>query len=402
MREIDTPKYRKIYSLRLQIFFFTILLIACSTVPTQTLTTHTGSLIPYRDSNRLFGYMDEETGEIVIKAQYYSASPFIGGFAIVDYEQTPKIINQNNDKMNVGKFDAAYLYSSENGKTVITVLENVIKKTRIAPPWWWPLLLFGEGHITGEKTIFKQRLINLTTGETIIRKKEQLIHNDIEVIGEYFSIDRKLYRFLDNGSVQCVADDENDATQAIAILKDYFKHRGINAHVEDRWGIRIDYGPYVNEKYANPDFTGAFEKLSPDFNIPFERSDGLYRDPRKYLNTSIEINGDRRYLMSFRREEPYAHAEGIYNETRKEWELKPYLFSNNVQYIIYDIKQTNNLHIFELHMDKIPRDPIFHSYTVINTISEKSLRYKVFDTNAKNLYFPFKGGVYYYIDLSQD
>ena len=392
------------------LFFLTILLSVCSTIPTQTPTNHAGSLIPFEGRNNLFGYMDEETGEIVIKAQYHSAGPFIGDFAIVNYENAPKIINQYNKKISVGKFDAAYLFASEDGKTVIAVLENDIEKNRIAPPWLWPLALLLDGELSYQETKFKQRFINLSTGKTIIRKKEQLIHNNIEVIGEYFCIDKKLYKFFDNGSVQCVADDENDATQAITILNDYFKQRGINALVEDYWGIRIDYRPYIDEKYVNPDFTGAFEKLRPEafeqlypaFNIPFEGAVGLYRDPGKYLNTSIEITGDRRYLMRFNREEPSAYAVGIYNETRKEWELKPYLFANNQQYIIFGIKQTNNPHIFELRMSKIPPDPVLRYSTVINTKSDKFIRYNVFDTNDRNNYFPFRGGVYYYIDLSQD
>ena len=365
------------------------------------------NLIPFlsRSSDSepgLFGYMDEETGEIVIEAQYYDAGPFIGDFAVV-LDKKPKIINRDNTQIRVGRFDEAYLFASENGKTTIAVLQITEEKTKIVPPWWWWFAILVGSELTYKETIFKQRLVNLTTGKTIIPQKEQLIENDIQVIGEYFCIVRELYRFLDNGEVQCVADDKNDATQAIAILNAYFEQRGINAIVKDRYGIRIDYDPYIAEIYADPDFTGAFEKLRPDFTIPFQRAYGLYRDPTKYLNTSIEISGDRRYVMRFQRDEPYASAEGIYNETRKEWELKPYLFNfDDEQYIIYDIRQTNNPHVFELNMKKVPPHPVFHYSTVIHTTSEKPMRYKVRDTNDRNNAYPFRGGVYCYIDLTQN
>ena len=392
-----------------------IFLLAACTVPVQTQTSFESNLIPYKDSNRLFGYMNEETGEIIIEAQYSLAGPFIGNFAVVEiynprqrYQQSQiKIINQDNDEIYFGDFYKAKLYSSEDEKTVIAVLTNMYERTRIAAPWWWPFILLFGGNWSYEETIFKERLVNLTTEKTIIHQKEQFLKT--EVIGEYFTVDRKkLYRFLDNGSVQLVA---SDATRAAAILDDYLKERGINASVTGDWEIGIDFRPYIDEKYSNPDFTKAFEKLRPDFDIPFQRSIPLYRDPKVYLNTSIEITGDRRYLMRFRGDgsldlkDPFSSAEGIYNETREEWEIMPYLFFDNAQYVTDTIAQTNNPHLFELRMKKVLRDhaPSYTTvYMIVNTMSEKPVRYGLFDTNQSGSRIPFRGGIYYYIDLSQE
>jgi hypothetical protein len=207
--------------------------------------------------------------------------------------------------------------------------------------------------------------------------------------------------------VQCVADDENDAAQAVAILNEYFEQRGMNALVEIRGGgININYRPYIAQVYADPDFTGAFEKLRPDFTIPFQKAYGLYRDPRKYLNVSLEINGDRKYLMDFHQENPYDYAKGIYNETKKEWELKPYLeLPDGSQYAIWDINQTNNPYVFELKMKKVPPDPMYnYHYTLITTITQpiQSKIAKINNTNDKNNAYPFEGGVWYYYDPEMD
>jgi hypothetical protein len=68
-----------------------------------------------------------------------------------------------------------------------------------------------------------------------------------------------------------------------------------------------------------PVITRTFEELYPDFTIAFQGAKELYRNPKKYLNASIEITGDRKYLMGFLQEKPYSYRKGIYNETRKEW-----------------------------------------------------------------------------------
>jgi hypothetical protein len=387
----------------------------------QTATEHNNNLIPflgprlYPDAPdaSLVGYMDEETGEVVIEAQYYEASPFIGNFAVVNmggryfpYKKL-KIINRNNKQIRTGFFEDAFLYASENGKTTIALLEISKEAIKIIPPgyWFWTILL--GGGVAYKDTIYKQRLINLTTGETIIPEKKQLIHNHIEVVGEYFRIENKLYKFLDNGKVQCVANDENDATNAVAILNAYFEQRGINAVVEARhWGIKIDYEPYIKKMYANPDFSGAFEKLHSDFTIPFQSAHGVYRNPRKYLNTSLEISGDRKYYMIFQRENPYDHAEGVYNETRKEWEIEPYLIvSDDERYKIRNINQTNDPHVFELQLKKGPFAPSGYIFgiMVINTISGNFIRGGVINTNGSvEYYYPYYGGVYYYIDDNMD
>ena len=369
---------------------------------------HNKSLIPFladrkkKYAPRLYGYVDEKTGEIAIEPQYERAGPFIGDFAVVrDIYGKPRIINRDNKRIWVGIFDEAYLYTSENGKTTIAVLEIIEEQTRVAPLLlWWLVILFG-GDLTYKEMIFKERLVNLTTGKTIIHQQYDLIHDDIEVFGEYFCVDSKLYRFLDNGNVQCVADDERDRTRAIAILNAYFEQRGINAIVEDRIGmIRVDYSPYIDKMYADPDFTGAFEKLRPDFTIPFQEANGLYRSPRGLLNTPIEITGDRRYRMRFRQEKPSVYADGIYNETKKEWELEPYLVTpDGEMYFMWNIYQTNNPHVFDLRLLK-PNG--YFIETVIDTVSGKYGQYTASHTNNNSNRYPHKGGVYYYIAEVRD
>jgi hypothetical protein len=401
------------------LFFSVVFLMTCvntNNLP-QTETGQNKNLIPFLASRsasdyRYYGYLDEGTGKeedakIVIEAQYDSAGPFIGDFAVVSvYDKYSrkainKIINRNNKQIYVDKFDEAYLFTSENGRTTIALLEKETAKF-LPPQYWHFAILVGEG-ITVKDT--KQRLVNLTTGEIIIPEQELSIEDLIEVAGEYFSVLKKLYRFHDNGKVQRITNDKWEPAQSTTILKYFFQQRGINAIVEANvHRIDIDYSPYIDKIYANPDFTGAFEKLRSDFTIPFQGAEGLYRDPKKYLNVSIEITGDRRYVMSFQQEEPYLSAKGIYNETRKEWEIEPYLeLPDGRQYTISDIKQTNNPHVFELNMNTVPHDPrVTNFHTVINTITKKTISGKVCDTNDSKITFPCKGGVWYYYDAEMD
>jgi hypothetical protein len=90
----------------------------------------------------------------------------------------------------------------------------------------------------------------------------------------------------------------------------------------------------------------------------------------------------------------------------QSWGIKidydPYIIiSDDEQYNIWDINQTNNPHVFELRTLKVSREPyVPFSHMFFDTVEKKIMRGEINDTNDHNNAYPFRGGVWYYIDLN--
>ena len=347
------------------IFILVFSLLSC--IPHQTETNmipaeNARNLIPFAeyDSKReqKWGYVDEDTGEVIIKAQYVYVTPFVGNYAAVktgwhDYQ---KIINKNGKILPVGQFDVfheVYFITSENGKSTAAILENHYKRTKFTIGGGWQGAWSTPDPHFYKEDYYKYRLVNLTTGRTIIPKRENYLELNVEVVGDYFVADTDLYQFMDNGDIKCVA--KKDPALAVSILQDYLASRGINAVVKgDSVSIDIDYRPYIREKFADPDLSGAFKDLPPEFNVPFESYEPFYRDHRDFLNAPLAIN-ERKYLLHFYNDKTGERAVAIYNESKGERELGPrflliYEHENDkkVPYYIVDIAQTNNPHLYRI------------------------------------------------------
>jgi len=391
-------------------FFILFLLPACANLKNNSPSEYPGkNLIPYADfdseNEQIWGYLDEDTGEIIINAKYDFAGPFVGNFAeVYDSSKNKRLVIDNNGKeVSFPAFHKVYLITSENGNCTLAILEKEVKRTKFQIG----ITMLGVTTDTGfyKETDYKYRLINLKNRKTIIPEKENYLTLNIEAAGDYLIVDTSLYQFLDNGDVKLVVKD--DSERAARILREYFNGRGINAEVKPSFtGIEIDYSPYIKAKHADPDLSGAFKSFNPDFNIPFYKAEPFIRNHRVLLNASLEIN-ERRYLMQFRDNKGVRHAEGIYNETKKEWEVLPYSF-NTVQqemYYVYDILPTNDPCLFRLRFktDELWRD---NRYILIGTgIYSNAEDDFILDYNLgdgypdSSFYFPDKG--IWYRDISR-
>jgi hypothetical protein len=417
----------------------------CKTNSASTETTdlknknYSGNLILYAEldsqKNIRRGYIDEETGEIVIKAQYVDASPFVGNYAVVEYENNDyqskknynkRIINKAGKIIKTGKFEEAYILTSESGKSTAAILENTREKREFAPFYMWGLLMKFDGKISQKEEYYIYNVINLETGKEILHEKKGVLIYNIENVGDYFVARRDLYQFIDNGDIQCVA--KNNPELAVSILKDYFLKRGINAQVEEGiTNIRINYSEYIEEKYANPDFSGAFNKLNKNFNVPFEKYKNFYRDPKIYLNTQLEIT-ERKYLMYFKNEKTSEYAVGLYNETKEEWEIYPNFIidfsdqkdknisNKKIKFYVVDIDQTNNPNLYRLQFknDEIGWDnttTAFIGGSIYSTEKEDFVQGLYLHTDSIHRHFPgpfekdnninFPKSGMYYRDLSR-
>ena len=391
-------------------FFILFLLPACANLKnTSPAENHGKNLIPYADfsseNEQIWGYLDEDTGEIIINAKYDFAGPFVGNFAeVYDSSKNKRLVIDNNGKeVSLPAFHKVYFITSENGNCTLAILEKEKKRTLFQIG----ITMLGVTTETGfyDDTYYKYRLINLNNKKTIIPEKENYLTLNIEAAGDYLIVDTSLYQFFDNRDVKLVVKD--DSERAAQILKEYFNGRGINAEVKPSFtGIKIDYFPYIKAKHADPDLSGAFKSFNPDFDIPFYKADPFIRSHRILLNASLEIN-ERRYLMQFRDNKGVRHAEGIYNETKKEWEVLPYSF-NTVQqemYYVYDILPTNDPCLFRLRFktDELWRD---NRYILIGTgIYSNAEDDFILDYNLgdgypdSSFYFPDKG--IWYRDISR-
>ncbi|MDR0442946.1 MAG: WG repeat-containing protein [Treponema sp.] len=344
------------------VIFCLIFWAACRTESTE-MTNAGRNLIPFvklnPEGDRIWGYLDEDTEEIVIEAKYDIAYPFVGNFAEVTERDTWRtiIIDKDENVVQTPQFHYIYLIASENGKNTVAILRKGYSRTKFQIGFI-PLPVPGSpptGFYT--ETYHKYRLVNLVTGKTIIPERENYLLSSTEVIGDYLLVDKYLYRFMDNGSVKRVAG--NNSGLAVRILNEYFAERGISltagisrTSYQTIENIRIDYEQYRKEHYADPDFSEALNDFSPKFTLLLQDwVRPFHRDPSVFLNAPLEI-GDRRYWLTFysRKDEPYARAEGLYNETKKEWELKPYFIdtvTGELDYLI-DILPTNNPHFVHI------------------------------------------------------
>ncbi|MDR1507850.1 MAG: WG repeat-containing protein [Treponema sp.] len=314
---------------------------------------HAGSLIPFVEydskNEKLWGYLDEDTGEIVIKAQYVFASPFTGNYAVVRNNQLDEesIINKDGEVIPVGRFDEVYFITSENGRGAAAILGNQYTRNKLHIAW-----LSGFSIGSYRQDYSKYRMVNLVTGKTIVPKRKNSLIYTVETVGEYFLVGGDLYQFMDTGDIKYIAKNDPDLT--VNILEDYFERRGIIAHLSIiGYDIKIDYRPYIEKIYADPDLCGALTDLASEFDMPFERAVPFYRDPKIYLNAPLEIS-KRIYLVYFKNNETKERAVGLYNATEAKWIIDPFfkiLFTatdTQKTYYTVDILQTNNPRVYRV------------------------------------------------------
>jgi hypothetical protein len=344
-----------------------------------------GNLIPFAaydiKGETKWGYLDEDTGEIVIAAKYKFAYPFVGNYAVVQKKDFDNfiIIDKNERVISAEKFDEAFTFASESGRSAVAILSKEKKRKRLV---LHPIatILGAAGVHTEEYD--EERMVNLVTGETLVHGNDLFLKQHLQVAGDYFFVDYTvekgsddyrsyfyLYKFLDNGDTELVV--ENDIPRAAEILKEYLGNRGINAAVNVNvpgriHDLEIDYGPYIREKfYPIPDINVTPEiKNDPGWNMAFDKAEPFYRDHTLLLNAPLEIN-EKKYLVYFNRGTGAGNSAGVYNETKGEWEIPP-MFNipiadtqkNTIFYSI-EIQQTNNPNLYSI---KVTNDEIGWRY----------------------------------------
>jgi sugar lactone lactonase YvrE len=386
--------------------------------PATNIVNNSRNLIPFvqfdLENEKKWGYLDEDTGEIVIEAKYVRATPFTGNYAMVikNWQDSRQLIIDKNEKVitSISPFAMVHFIASENGKNTVALIRTEHKRKKFHFGWFLIPWMVSE-----EEDYDRYRFINLETGGTTLPRNNNYVMGGIEVVGDYLIVGTDLYQFMDNGAVKFLVKDNPERTAGI--LKDYLEGRGINAHIEANFfSVEIDYSPYIKTRYADPDLSGAFQTLPPEFSIPFTKAEPFLREPKDLLNAPLEIT-ERKYVLHFLNKKTHEYAMGIYNESKAEWELLPSLTAPNrgreELFYVVDILPTNNPHLYCLHLknDYIGWENR-NRYGVIGdgiySVIEKKflINLKLVDNspsitppggNRRRIRFP-DGGVYYWDD----
>ena len=391
------------------VFLSLFFIISCQSQPVMIKYT---SMIPFVERNSAdeerWGYLNGDTGEIIINAKYHYASPFVGEFAVVAKNRTENaFIDKSGREFSLGTFDYAYLFTSSNGKNTVAVLGTNHERTQFysGGGWWGAWDSSEPGFV--KQSYAKERMVNLVNRKIIIQNKEQNLSQpdyngpQIDIIGKYFyvhNITNDLYQFLDNGDIECVAQD-NPALIA-DILNDYFSMLGIDIVAEAR-SVTVDINArrYFEKLYADPDLSGAFAALIPEFDLPFERSVPFYYRPQKFLNDILAFN-ERKYIVRFRNHEARISAQGLYNESQARWEILPYITDESLGKSYYvqssivpqdQFSQTDNPNLVGITL--VTTEAPYIRRRIIYNIAEQKIMPHL-ELYRDFLYFP-ASGVYY-------
>jgi hypothetical protein len=336
------------------LIFITIILInlflnACA-IKIRVLETSqynkTNTLIPFITNDGLYGYCDKEAYEIVIPAHYRKVYPFIGDYAVVEtVKEKYIIIDKNNNRVLKNyNFDRAYLFSSEDKRTILALTEKwkgfrinpksiILKFVPVIAPVNIPDII--------ETGIYSEyRIYNLTTGKFVTKKLGKL--STVRVVGNYLAIDIYLYQFLENGDVQYIGDDGTPH-----ILNEIIKQRGIDSYEFYRkpGDERLEYKDlkYEEDKGDRRPDLEKLQKVIPDdleykpIMYPYRFNNGRILNPRY-------IKRDDIYRIKL---EPKSGTDtrtyGVYNDTQGTWLIDPV---DSAAPDAYNLEPTNDENIW--------------------------------------------------------
>jgi len=187
-------------------------------------------LMPYKDNTERYGYVNSETFEIVIPAQYEYAGAFVNGFAVVskkwdiskekDKRNNFLIINQKNEIVIENIDYAKYLIESEDRKTLYALTLNFMEFERVkieVGPFFVRHTI-----VVDQPKGFIYRLYNLNTGKLVLERTAAFDVNfrrnkpDIVFFDNYMTYDKDIYEIKDDGVFEKKDMKEKEIEELIA------------------------------------------------------------------------------------------------------------------------------------------------------------------------------------------
>jgi len=239
------------------------------------------------------GYINPETFEVVIPAQYAVAGYFIGDFAIVRKDpdkNTRSIINKQNVVI-ISNVHRAHIYASEDGTNVFafTQVHSGIMRSNFTSPGFVPFRVFDPRH-----TIY--RVYNLTTGKLLLSERGDYMRNDrgprVMFIDNYMIYFGIVYEIMNDGNLKKIEITVEDFMER-AIEERNLRRVENDFHFNE--SLLFDsYFWYVAERF---DIEQLFQNI-PDHLVLLgnEQSDWRFRD-RKPVYQIRPINRDAVYPL---------------------------------------------------------------------------------------------------------
>lgn len=393
---------------------------ACSRMPkTQQYHTFDNSsadipLMPYvedriDEDTYYFGYVNAETFEIVIPAQYHYASAFIGNFAAVrkQYRNSRNqkisnyfVINKKNEVV-IDNIDDVRILEAEDSKIIYALTENYSGSRGSRP----------------EKTTYK--LINLNTGKIVFEETDTSSNHDknIRFFGNYMVFgdglsDECIYKMENNGMFKKInaGIEKEEREENIELITRAAKEKNMENifHLNVGWmqgydwniteidldlllknlpvnmRIRVDYDIWekgkndwieiLKKRYEEIVYYGYMDSLmrliNKDRVNPFREKDYLF-------SISLTTKDQTNYV-------------GLYNATKNKWAIPPikadtfseFFMSQYDDWISYGRENTAEGYIY-------------HEFYNIKTRDKNKYLYGMFQGRPANYGIFFEGTMVY-------
>ena len=276
------------------------------------------------------GYINSETYEIVIPAQYKIAYSFVGDFALVIKQNGKKcIINKQNEEI-LNNFNDVVLLKSEYGEEVFALTGN-----------YSGLEFYNSGYGLGPNIRPRStnyRLYNLTNGKLVIKKQSNVydkifdnVTKKIQFVGNYIFyrvLKEEIYEITNEGNLRKIKTEKDEILSKIIKEKDlhykvndfhYNDERTFNTHF---WyidtlniNLLLENIP-ENMQIVEADRGGwRFRDENPVYRIKPINYDTMYPLKKQYILYEVELE----FIHGEKREK----FVGLFDAFENKWVISP-------------------------------------------------------------------------------
>ena len=323
--------------------FAFIILLAASGIADSRAPLADGELIPCMGVRKLlfggeqiwFGYCDRSY-RMVIPPEYTRTYPFLGDFAVAEKNGRFGVIDRNGKKRIPFAYDAIGLCASDSRKTVLAVTNrhtSVSLKFQVIGGG-----IFGPSGFVLSEIGDVRTLVNLTTGSVIDAHFSP--DTSLYPFGDRLIIDDDVYSFEADGSIKLIEKDVD--------CRDYIEKYAVSVmHVKDP-RVYV-YGYYDKDHLITPKAIGK--------DIPRGFTVGEiypYVIDSVILPSTIQEDWLNYVYLTKENASSPVGANGIYNQTKKRWEVAPFFIKRSELDPPFDEPVGSAIYLLGLHPTNDP------------------------------------------------
>ena len=336
-------------------FSCVLLFFSCNTpkiYKVDALSLKNITLMPFESEKGDLGYIDSETFEIVIPAQYKYAGPFIGDFALVSKDKEAAvrrkanffIINKNN-KTVLKNINHAVFFNSIDGNTVFALTSNYTGSELNSWGNDSPLTTFFRiiafdyrpkrttyrlYNLTAGKLLIDEDTRGYNAGDTLYMPKIRLFLNYLLY---YRDLDGKdLYEINSDGTFTKSKTNLDDLISKMAEeRKIVYETNSSTDNAEVFFNLlyernfdKIDFDLLSKIIPDDMDFWETGKRYNLLRNIHLIDRDGTY-PPLEYQTIYPLKEKNLLYQVSLKKSKSYAGYKGLYDAENNKWAIPPVL-----------------------------------------------------------------------------